>query len=302
MRLTHPIPWRGGSGARQTAGVRVAGAISERPAARRRISPDRRTSRRRARNPVAIRRRAGRRWSALKVPNACLRRGRTAASERRQRGAPRRRGGRRDRTADAPRWVVSFGDDPGGRARCSRTGGWVVVTGDKRTELRRTVSWKPGPAERQPARLSPDGTTLVTEKDDKISLLVTTTSPRAGAADGRASASTRSSVPTADARRRCGNTARCTWRAPDGTGPPAHSWRFPARRKLPRHRRCDFLNVLARDHPRPADPQVTRLPVPSKGLSHRQALAENAGVSPSLIVALVFSIGQSAHAPNSLCP
>jgi WD40 repeat protein len=81
-----------------------------------------------------------------------------------------------------PRLVSSFGDDPGGRVQCSQKGGWVLVTGDKKTELWRYGSWERGPAlpadlqgETHHARLSPDGGLVAIEKDGKLHLLDTKT-------------------------------------------------------------------------------------------------------------------------------
>lgn len=86
-----------------------------------------------------------------------------------------------DLAADVPpRVTASFSDDAGGRVQCSRTGGWVLVTGDKTTRLWRFGSWQPGPqlpselqGELHHARLSPDGASLVIEKDHEIHLLST---------------------------------------------------------------------------------------------------------------------------------
>lgn len=87
-----------------------------------------------------------------------------------------------DVTTARPRLTASFGDDPGGRVQCSAAGGWVVVTGDKHTELWRFGSWERGPAlpvdlqgEAHHARLSPDGATLVIETNGKTHLLATST-------------------------------------------------------------------------------------------------------------------------------
>jgi WD40 repeat protein len=81
-----------------------------------------------------------------------------------------------------PNVVASFGDDPGGRVQCSHTGGWVLVTGDKKTELWRFGSWQHGPplpielqGELHHARLSPDGASLAIEKDHEIHLVATAT-------------------------------------------------------------------------------------------------------------------------------
>ena len=81
-----------------------------------------------------------------------------------------------------PELVASFGDDPGGRVQCSRRGDWVLVTGDKKTELWRYGTWQRGaelPADLQGelhhARLAPDGESLVIEKDRKVHLLATAT-------------------------------------------------------------------------------------------------------------------------------
>ena len=82
----------------------------------------------------------------------------------------------------APRLTASFGDDAGGRVQCSRQGGWVLVMGNAKTELWRYGSWTRGPAlpvdlqgEDHYARLSPDGATLVIEKDGKGQLIETRT-------------------------------------------------------------------------------------------------------------------------------
>ena len=87
-----------------------------------------------------------------------------------------------DITASPPRLTGSFGDDPVGRVQCSRQGGWVLVTSEKKTELWRFGSWRHGPAlpvdlqgEAHHARLSPDGATVVIEKDGKLQLLATAT-------------------------------------------------------------------------------------------------------------------------------
>lgn len=87
-----------------------------------------------------------------------------------------------DLSTGTPQGVAAFGDDPGGRVQCSRTGGWVLVTGDRQTALRRFGSWQPGPAlpaelqgETHHARLSPDGATVAIEKNGKLHLLATAT-------------------------------------------------------------------------------------------------------------------------------
>lgn len=100
-----------------------------------------------------------------------------------------------DLAGASPRLTASFGDDPGGRVQCSASGGWVVVTGNKRTELWRAGSWEHGPAlpadlqgETHHARLSPDGETLVIEKDGKAHLVSTATGQLLASCEGGSTA------------------------------------------------------------------------------------------------------------------